>query len=146
MAQRSSFMTALQTAPLAELQQEVREVDREMARLQTKRSLLEMAIQWKLANGAQPGRGKRPPAADEASTHEARPSLRVAVLRILSEAGRPLGVQEIYAELERRDWLPGGANPKSQLAARISKMRANGFVVRTGTGVYALATSTAEPG
>lgn len=146
-APTSRFTKALLEAPLDELQAEMREVRQAMYQLEAHANLLNMAIEWKIAHKAETD-GKTAAAADDDIDWDApiKPrSLREAILLVLADATQPLRTAEVYRELEQRGWLPGGANPKSQLAARLSKMYEKGVVTRSGTPArYRLPTQGTE--
>jgi len=64
--------------------------------------------------------GQRNGEVQPAAVTIARPDLKTAILRVLNQEPEKLWDRdELYAELIRRGWGPGGANPRNTFTARL---------------------------
>lgn len=122
-------------------------IDRQMNALEAQRGMIVMALQWKESDMGEAGSPNQR-VSEVASPIKVplrrpsgiRPSLRSAVLEIMrGDPARHWSKSDLFAELERRSWVPEGRTPKNQLSARLSRLIKDGHVVRLGPAVYALA-------
>jgi hypothetical protein len=77
--------------------------------------------------------------ATEAVVTNGRPSLRQAILLVLSSERRVWRKREIFEALKNSGWEPRGQKPEAQLATRLAEMINRGEVVRVSMGHYVLA-------
>lgn len=131
------LIRALRSLSVTQLREELEEIHRQKSSLETHESLVQLALRWKEGetNGrtieAQPVTGPRP-------------SARQAILLVLAEReGRWLKT-DLIRELDRRDWMPHGKNPKNQITSRLSELVGRGEVIRHGPGEYSLGAKTAR--
>jgi hypothetical protein len=84
--------------------------------------------------------------ASEAVVTNGRPSLRRAILLVLSSKRRVWRKREIFKALKDSGWEPRGQKPEAQLATRLAEMINRGEVVRVSVGHYMLADAYEELG
>lgn len=101
-----------------------------------------MAIQWKAAGEP----GEQPTVERVTQTNGEKPNLREAIVLVLTDRGGPMKLADLNDELARRGWSPNSQNPKSQIAARLSKMLERGQVLRIAPATYTLPTENAGVG
>jgi len=68
-----------------------------------------------------------------------RPTLKNALLMIMSEDRRRWRKPELLAELKKREWLPAGKTPDKQMTNRLSEMVVQELIIRHSPGVFSIA-------
>ena len=73
------------------------------------------------------------------SSNGTKPTLRGAILAVLGQEPRKTWKTEaIIAELQRRDWMPGGEYADHHVRSMVAQMHRKGQARRMGRGMYRL--------
>jgi hypothetical protein len=137
------FLELLNGIPLEQLEEELAKIDSDLARLNTARQLLDLAISArKAANGDE---AIATPSATAEATGRltpigTRPRLKQAILAVM--AGAPSGYEwtpsDLHAALEARGWAPTTAAARSQISNRLGNLVESGQVRKPAKGLYVL--------
>lgn len=86
-----------------------------LADIFTEDNIVEPAVQVSNVGRVGAGRGTASP--------EERPSLKQAMVTVLKDAGESLNGDMVYAELEKRSWLPSTTNPRQYIGHTLSSSK-----------------------
>jgi len=75
-----------------------------------------------------------PPPAERTPFTPGIPPLRKAILTVLRERPGAWDREELFAELVRRGWAPGGKSPRNTLVSRLSELVRDGLIARVDDG------------
>lgn len=71
------------------------------------------------------------------ASNGSKPTLREAILTILGESpGQSWKVEDVIAELGRREWLPSGEHAEHHVRSMLAQMYRKGQALRVGRGIY----------
>jgi hypothetical protein len=126
-----------------DIKQRIQELRGEVAQKRSELDLLAEELEWWehgrrfFGESERPDRFKR--TGQAAPVAEEKPTLRVAILRLMGE--RPQLVwptKRILSELRVREWLPSGKNAEHTTRSMLAKMANRDELVRVGRGDYRL--------
>lgn len=128
--------TGSQPDALAQLRRQI-ENERDAGKQMVERAEAQLAaldqLEALIAEDEQPENGALSPSAPFPA-----PPLKTAFLRILNEDPSKMWDREaLYAEVVRRGWGPGGANPRNTLTSRLRDLEREKRVKRVGRHTFA---------
>lgn len=129
------FETLLASTSTADLERQRDDYKAQILGLQSRIAVLNSLLSHRRAMD-------EPAASPTAEPTEAlgRPSIGRAAITVMETqpVGKAWDADELYAELEKRTWLPGGKTPRNTMQATLSRLVKSGRLDRPFPGVYTL--------